>query len=62
MQLFFLMQSLKSYEQFFHEIGDDILRYFFNEMINKVSHGSSIHELYKHKQGLFEIVCKKVFG
>lgn len=61
MKLFLLMERLEAFEKLFHEIGDDVLWDSFGVMVNEVGHRTSVHELYEHEQGLFEVVCEEMF-
>ena len=62
MELFPFMKSLKPFEDLLHKIGDDVLGNSLHILIHEISHGSTIHELNKHEQWLFVVICEEVLG
>jgi hypothetical protein len=55
------MKTFKSFEYLSEYIGDDWFWYLHAVVVDKIDHGSSIHILHEHKQGLLVVIGEEVF-
>jgi hypothetical protein len=56
------VEGIEAFQHLSEDVGDDVLWYFADVVIDEVHHGSSVHELYEHEQGLLIVVGEEVAG